>query len=141
MVMVVGLLNIFGKKDAASDIAKGPPFSLMTEFMPYKLYSKRSSSSTLRITVRNLTKEILLTSVVAEVPSQLSFDELMTSKQKEVRIGEIPPGESKDVRMNVYTSVGSDPGEYTMTLTTIAHYRDYGHVLNALKKRITVELI
>ena len=137
----MGILNIFGKKDAASDIQKGPPYSIMTEFMPYRLYARKSSSSTLRVTIRNLTKEVLLTSIVAEVPSQLGFDEMIMSKQREVRIGELQPSEEKEVKLNVYTSVGSDPGEYTMNLTTIAHYRDYGHVLNALKKRISVQLI
>ncbi|MGD0728480.1 MAG: hypothetical protein ABR981_00170 [Candidatus Micrarchaeaceae archaeon] len=137
----MGILNIFGKKDATSDIAKGPPYSVVTELVPYKLYAKKNSSATLRIKVRNLTKEVLLTSLVGEVPNHLGFDEMIMSKQREIRVGEMQPNEEKELKMNLYTSLGSEKGEYTMTLTTIAHYRDYGHVLNALKKRIAIELV
>lgn len=137
----MGFLNIFGKKDAASEIEKGPPFSVSTEMVPYRLYARKSSSATLHVKLRNLTKEILLTSLVAEVPNQLGFDDMLTSKQREIRIGELKPSEEKELKLNLYTSVGSDSGDYTLTLTTIAHYRDYGHVLNAVKKRITINLV
>lgn len=137
----MGIFNIFGKKDAASDITRGPPFGLSTELVPYRLYAKKSSSATLMIKVKNLTKEMLLTSVVAEVPSQLGFDEMMMAKQRELRLGELQPSEEKELKFTIYSGLGSEAGEYTLTLTTIAHYRDYGHVLNAVKKRVTVDLV
>jgi uncharacterized membrane protein len=137
----LGILNIFGKKDATNDITKGPPFSVATELFPYRLQAKKSSSATLIIKVRNITKEILLTSIVAEVPGQLGFDEMNLSKQREVRVGELQPDETKEIKLGLYSSLKSDPGEYTLTLTAIAHYRDYGHVLNAVKKRIAIEII
>ncbi|MGC8495914.1 MAG: hypothetical protein ACP5RM_01980 [Candidatus Micrarchaeia archaeon] len=135
------IFNIFGKKDAASDLISQPPFRLSTELVPYRLYANRNSSATMVIKVFNNTKEVLLTSVVAELPSQLGFDEVGVSKQKEVRIGEIAPGEEKEVRVEIFSSLNSDPGEYTVALTAIAHYRDYGHVLNAVKKRTTVNVV
>jgi hypothetical protein len=137
----MGLLNIFGKKDSAADITKGPPFSVATELVPYRLYAKKSSSATLVVRVRNLTKDVLLTSVVAEAPNKIGFDEMLVAKQKEVRVGELQPQEVKEVKFNLWSSVGSDAGEYTLTLTTIAHYRDYAHVLNAIKKKITVDIV
>jgi len=93
------------------------------------------------VKVMNITKEVLLTSVVAEVPGQLGFDEMNLSKQREVRLGELQPNELKEVRIPVYSSMKSDAGEYTLTLTAIAHYRDYGHVLNMVKKRVAVEIV
>lgn len=137
----MGILDIFGKKDSANDIVKGPPFSVTTELVPYRLYAKKNSSATLHVTLKNLTKDVLLTSVVAELPGKIGFDEMIMSKQKELRLGEIPPGEQKEVKLTLYTSLGSDAGEYTATLTAIAHYRDYGHVLNAVKKRISINLV
>jgi uncharacterized membrane protein len=137
----LGLLNIFGKKDAANEISKGPPFTVSTEFFPYKLQAKRSNSAMMTVKVMNITKEVLLTSVVAEVPGQLGFDEMNLSKQREVRLGELQPNELKEVRIPVYCSMKSDAGEYTLTLTAIAHYRDYGHVLNMVKKRVAVEIV
>lgn len=137
----MGLFNIFGKKDSATDITKGPPFSVTTELVPYRLYAKRSSSATLVVRVRNLTKDVLLTSVVAESPNKIGFDEMVVAHQRELRVGEMQPNELKELKFNLYSSVGSDAGEYTLTLTTIAHYRDYAHVLNAVKKKIAVEVV
>ena len=37
--------------------------------------------------------------------------------------------------------IKTDPGEYTVTLTAMAHYRDYGHVINAVKKRTTLSVV
>ncbi len=138
---VLSILNIFGKKDAASDLAKGPPFSVSTELFPYKLQAKKSNSAIMTVKITNITKEILLTSIVAEVPGQLGFDEMNLSKQREVRVGEMQPNELKEIRIPLYSSMKSDPGDYTLTLTAIAHYRDYGHVLNMVKKRVEVEIV
>jgi len=135
------IFNIFGKKDAASDLTSVPPYRLSAEMVPYKIYANRNSSATMVVKLANNTNEILLTSLVAELPSQLGFDELGVSKQKEVRIGEIAPHEEKELRLEVYGGLNSDPGEYTVALTAIAHYRDYGHVLNAVKKRTVVNVV
>src|ERR1700685_3034333 len=133
----MGILDIFGKKDSAKAVTNGPPYSVATELVPYKLYAKKQSSATLIVKVRNLTKEVLLTSVVVETPGKIGFDEMMVSKQKELRVGDLQPDESKEVKFTLFTSMGSDAGQYTLTLDTIAHYRDYTHVLNSVKKRIT----
>ena len=132
---------MFGKKDAASDLVNGPPFMVSTELVPYRLYAKRKSSVALHVKVRNQTKEVLLTSLVAELPQKLGFDEMLMTRQREIKIGEMQPGEEKGVTFNIYSGVGSGAGEYTLGLTTIAHYRDYGHVLNAVKKRMKVSVV
>lgn len=137
----MGILNVFGKKDSASDITNGPPFSVSTELTPYRLYAKRSSSATLSVKVKNLTKDILLTSVVVEAPPKIGFDEMLVARQRELRVGDMQPQEVKEVRVPLYSSVGSDAGDYTLTLTTIAHYRDYAHVLNKVTKNVEVKLV
>jgi len=60
---------------------------------------------------------------------------------KEIRIGELAPNEEKEVRADIYSNSGTEKGEYTLVLTAFAHYRDYGHVLNAMKKRSIVEVV
>lgn len=137
----MGILDVFGKKDNAQGGTKGPPFTVATELFPYKLQAKKNSSASLIIKIKNVSKDAVLTSVVAEVPPQLGFDEMNLSKQKELKVGEIQPNELKEVKMNLYSSLKSDPGEYTVTLTTYAHYRDYTHVLDSVKKRISIDLI
>jgi uncharacterized FlgJ-related protein len=51
------------------------------------------------------------------------------------------PGETKETEFKIYSSVGSEVGDYTLALTTFAHYRDYAHVLNSIRKDVTVSLI
>ena len=137
----MGLFSIFGKKDVTDDITKSAPFRLTSELVPYKLYANKSSSASLMVRVKNLTNEVVLTSVVAEVPANISFDQMGMNKQREIRVGELGPQEEKQVRFDVYSGFKSEKGEYTMTLTAIAHYRDYGHVLNAVKKRATLNVV
>lgn len=137
----MGFLDLFGKKDSAAGITKGPPFQVATELVPYRLYAKTKSSATLSIRIKNLTKDVLLTSVVLESPGKIGFDEMVVSKQREVRVGEMQPGEEREVRVGIYGGAGSDAGEYTLSLTTIAHYRDYAHVLNAVKKRVAIDVV
>jgi uncharacterized membrane protein len=137
----LALFNIFGKKDVRSDITKRSPFLVNTEWVPYKLYAKKKSSSTLFVRVKNLTNEVLLTSLVVELPNKLGFDEMNLAKQRELRVGELGPGEDREAKFNIYNSLDADRGEYTVTLTAIAHYRDYGHVMNAVKKRAPIEVV
>ena len=93
------------------------------------------------VKVRNLTKDVLLTSIVAKVPAKLGFDEMGMQKEKEFRVGEMQPGELKEAEFKIYSTVGSEAGDYTLALTTFAHYRDYAHVLNSVRKEVTVSAI
>jgi uncharacterized membrane protein len=137
----MALFNIFGKKDAASELTRAVPYRISTELVPYKLYSDRKSQVSLFLKIKNATKEVLLTSVVLELPNQLGFDGMGMQKQKELRLGEIKPGEEKESRLDIYNTLNADPGEYTIAITTISHYRDYGHVLNAVKKKTTLSVV
>lgn len=132
---------MFGKKDSSADVTKAVPYVLSTELVPYRLYAKKSSNIMLRVKLKNVTKDVLLTSLVAVLPNRLGFDEMVLSREKESRVGEMQPGEEKEVKFSIYSSVGSDAGDYTINLTAIAHYRDYGHVLNAVKKRIQLSVV
>jgi hypothetical protein len=78
---------------------------------------------------------------VAELPNRLGFDDMIMTRQREMRVGEMQPGEEKEVRFDIHGGVGSDSGEYTLNLTAIAHYRDYGHVLNAVRKNVKIEVV
>ena len=93
------------------------------------------------VKVKNATKEILLTSIILELPQQLGLDDVGMIKERELRIGDISPGEERELKFDVYGGIKTDPGEYTVTLTAMAHYRDYGHVINAVKKRTTLSVV
>ena len=63
------------------------------------------------------------------------------AKQREIRLGDLGPHTEKEIRFELFGGLNADAGEYTMMLTAIAHYRDYGHVINAVKKRMTVNVV
>ena len=45
----------FGKKNVSEDLTKKSPYRIMTEWMPYKLYSGKKSTSSLTIKLKNMT--------------------------------------------------------------------------------------
>ena len=137
----MGIFDIFGKKDVLTDLGRKAPFMIRTEFTPYHLKSKERSTVSLSIGVRNITGEPVLGSVVVELPRQLSFDSIGTSKQREVHIGTMADKEEKTANVDIYGGTGTDKGTYTLTVTAFVHYRDYGHVLNEVRKRVALEVV
>jgi uncharacterized membrane protein len=135
------MFSLFGKKDVSEELSKQAPYRIMTELVPYKLYANRKSSVMMLIKIKNMTSEPLLSSVVIELPKGISFDEMGLANSKEIRIGELAPNEEKEVKADIFSNSGTEKGEYTVVLTAFAHYRDYGHVLNAMKKRSIIEVV
>ncbi len=137
----MGIFDLFGKKDVTNDLKKTLPYSITTEFSPFKLKANSRSGSTLLVNLKNLTGEPVISSVVVQVPERVSLDSTGLAKEKEVRLGTLAPNEAKDTRIEIFSNSGTDKGEYTVTITAFIHYRDYAHVLNAMKKRAVLEAV
>ncbi len=137
----MGIFDLFGKKNVSEDLSKKTPFILTTEFVPYHIKSKEKNSCAVNIKIKNTTPEPVLSSIIIELPKQLSFDAMGISKQKELRIGNIGPNEEKFSSIDVYGGLATDKGNYTITFTAFIHYRDYAHVINEMRKRSILEAI
>ncbi len=137
----MGLFDRFGKKDVSTDLEKELPYSMRTEFVPYKLKANGRGSSSLIVDIRNLTKEPVMSSVVVEVPQRLSLDDVGMAREKEVRLGTLAPNEEKRAMIDIFSNSGTDKGDYTVSVTAFIHYRDYGHVLNSMKKRVLLSAL
>jgi len=137
----MGIFDLFGKRDVATDLSKQMPFSISTEFVPYKLKANSRGSATLIVNIKNMTHEAVMSSVVVEVPERISLDTTGIAKEKEVRLGTVAPNENKEAKVEIFGGAGTDKGEYTITITAFIHYRDYAHVLNAMKKRTLIEVV
>jgi hypothetical protein len=137
----MGILDIFGKKEVADELSGKVPFMIRTEFTPYRLKSKERSTVSFNINLKNLTGEPVMSSVVVELPRQLSFDSIGASKQKEVRLGTMAKDEEKSTSIDIFSGTGTDSGTYTITLTAFIHYRDYAHVINEVRKRVVLEVV
>lgn len=137
----MGIFDLFGKKDVSTSLKKQLPFSITTEFVPYKLRANNRGTATLIIGLKNTTGEPVMSSVVVEVPGRISLDTTGLSKEKEVRLGMLAPNEGREAKVEIFSKPDTDKGEYTVTITAFIHYRDYAHVLNAMKKRTTIEAV
>lgn len=137
----MGIFDLFGKKDVTTDLKKALPYNISTGFSPFKLKANLRGSSTLSINLKNMTSEPVMSSVVVQVPDRISLDTTGLAREKEFRLGTLGPNEAKDARIEIFGNSGTDKGEYTITITAFIHYRDYAHVLNAMKKRTVLEAV
>jgi len=132
---------MFGKTDVSAELTKKVPYALKISFHPFRLSANRSDSATMRIELKNLSKEPLLTSMVVKVPKKLGLDQTCLSQVREIRMGELPEGEEKTVNVELYGSTKTDAGEYPVEVTAISHYRNYAYVLNSEKKRGVIRAV
>lgn len=135
------ITDLFGKKNVTEEIQKSSPYRVVTRFVPYRLRANVRNSASLSINIKNMTREPLMTSLVVEVPKQLSFDSTGLAKAKEIRFGDLAANEERDQRIDIYGDTGTDKGEYTISIVAFAHYRDYGHILNAMRKTTALEVV
>lgn len=137
----MGLLDIFGKKDVSDALTKTAPFGLKLSLHPIRIAANKSDSVRMTVKIINRSTEPLLTSVVVQVPKKLGLDPTCLSQAREVRIGELSPGESKDFGVDVYGSTKTDEGNYPISVTAFAHYRNYAYVLNTEKSSTSLRVV
>ncbi len=132
--------NIFGKGKKEGGDGR-MPYLLSFELVPYKLYAGRKSSATIFLKVKNVSKEELMTSLSVDLPQKLNFENVGLSRVKEIRLGNLKPGEVREEKVNVMNSIDAEKGDYTLTITATAHFSDYDHVMNAIKKRFSISVV
>lgn len=132
--------NIFSKKEN-NQLIKNSLYRIATELVPYRLNANKINSVILFVRVKNITKDSLLTSLDLTAPSNLGFNENLLLKQKQINIGEILPNNEKELKIEIFGNTETDQGEYTLNINTIAHFRDYSHVINSITKSIILKVI
>jgi uncharacterized membrane protein len=137
----MGLFDGFGKKDVSEELTTGVPYALKVGFHPYSITANKSDGVQLKIALKNVTREPLLTAIVVKVSKKLGLDQTCLQQAREIRLGELSPGEEKEMNIDVFSSTKTDPGEYPVEVTAIAHYRTYTYVLNSEKKKATLRAV
>ncbi|MEK6923946.1 MAG: hypothetical protein AABW54_01760 [Candidatus Micrarchaeota archaeon] len=126
----MGIFELFGKKKAqASGV-----FSLRAEVHPYSLKANTNDFVELEIKLENTSDAPQLTSIVVSVPPGLGFERSAISKQREVRLGFLKPGEVKFFKVPLWGTQRTPNGEYPLKIYALAHFNDYAHVLNEVRK-------
>lgn len=137
----MGIRDLFGKKDVSADLIKRIPYAIKTRLNPYRLVANKQNSVTLFITLTNASKEPLLTSVVVKVPKKIGFDSSGLSAVREIRLGYLPPKESRELDVEIHGRTQTPAGEYTILINAFCHYRDYAHMLNSEVKKVSLRVV
>lgn len=132
----MGLFDLFGKKQADPRA----PFTLRAELHPYRIPANTADYVDLEITVGNNTSDEVLSSVVISVPKGIGFEQSAISQQRELRLGYLLPSEQKALKVRLYGTNRTNKGQYPVQIYTIAHYKDYGHVLNEARRVIQLRV-
>jgi len=128
--------SLFGKKKIPA--FSSAVYSVSVNIHPIRLAARKADFAQMDITVTNNFEKELLTSVVIDVPKALGFEQSALSHQKEVRLGNLGPGETRNIRISVWGTARTEPAAYAIGIYVMSHYRDYSYILNEVKK--TVEL-
>ncbi|NUN11062.1 hypothetical protein HUU53_00250 [Candidatus Micrarchaeota archaeon] len=132
----MGIFDFFGKKPVATD----SEYVLECNFHPFRLSARRNDAVDLEITLKNNSDTVLLTSLVVVVPKQLGLDKTGLMLQREFRLGELNPGETKYFTVPIHSTPKSEPNNYPVKVFAISNYRDYGHVLNQVRKDLSLRV-
>ncbi len=133
----MGLFELFGKKPVVTDAI----YSLRTEMHPFRLNAHKNDSVDLIIHLTNNLDKELLTSVVVVVQKPLAVDQTGLTQQREVRVGFLQPNETKTLSILIWSTQRTEPGTYKIKVFAISHYRDYGHVLNEVRKTLDLRVV
>jgi uncharacterized membrane protein len=128
----MGIMELFGKKE----MPKSGVFSLQCELHPMSLRPNDNDYVDLEINVANSSQVDEMTSVVISVGEGLGVDRSAISRQREIRLGYLKPGEKKFVKAQIWGTQRTQKGTYPVDVYVISHFHDYAHVLNQVRKRI-----
>ena len=130
--------ELFGKHEVSKE---QPMFSLQCDLHPYRLQALKGNTIDLDIELSNKFPKDVLTSIIVKVPKTIGFEQSALSQQREVRLGFLEPGKLKKLRIRLWGTQRTRPGDYKVTVYAIAHYRDYSFVLNETKKTLELRAV
>ena len=134
----MSLFELFGKKPAPF---LSNPFDLSFSFHPLRLNAHKPDYIELFIALKNVSHEEQLTSLTITVPHGLGFEQTGLSQEREIRFNFIKQGEEKRLKVNIYSSQRTRPGEYAVKMYAASHYRNYGYVANELRKVFALRVV
>lgn len=130
-------------RKAAGESKYTNPFNVSVAFSPLRLSAKRSSTVRLMVRVKNVSPDPQLVSVDALLPKNVmvGFDQACINKAVEKRAGEIRPGETKDIAIDVWSNTQTAEGAYPVDVTVFAHYVGYDKVMSYIKKSASIRAV
>ena len=134
----MSIFNLFGKKEAPLE---GKIYGISFQAHPLRLVAYKNNPLTFAIELSNNFTSSQLTSVVIKLPKTLGFDQSALSNAKEIRLGDLNPGERKSLNLDIWSTQRTKPGDYKLEIYVISHYRNYAYVLNEIKKEFNLRVV
>ena len=116
------------------------PFTLDCSVHPLRLPANKADFVELQIDLQAHSSDSNPVSLTIDLPKALGIDQSALSQRKEVRLGQLRPGHTQTLCVNVYGTQRTQPGSYNLRVTAATHYHDYSHVLNEVSKTITLRV-
>jgi uncharacterized membrane protein len=119
------------------------PFRVSTSFLPLRLSAMKANSVNLEVRLTNVTNDPQLVSVDVMLPRKelLGFDPACINKMSEKRIGEVAPGETKQVSIPIWASNQTPSGDYGLDVSVYAHYQDYNKVFASVQRKTNLRVV
>lgn len=136
----MGFLDSILGGGSSSSVTPRPtstPFKVVITFAPLRLSAMKKSNVRMIVKVTNLSDEPVMTSVDALLArvALMGFDAACINKHTEVKVGDIAPGETKEVVIPIYGSNQLKEGNYPYKASVYAHYQDYTKVVTYVDKK------
>ncbi len=131
---------------SASDASKRVPvvpFKISTSFLPLRLTAMKANSVNLVVRLTNITNDPQLVSVDVLLPRKelIGFDPACINKMTEKKVGEVSPGETKEVSIPVWASNQTSAGDYMLDVSAYAHYQDYNKVYASVSRKASLRVV
>ena len=116
------------------DSHSSAPVLVRSRFKPYSLKAMTDSDTDLVLEITNNTEKEFLASVTVTVPNGIGFDNIAMQRSKEVRLGTVGKGETKEVVYRIQSNTASRMGIYKVKVQVLTHYRSYDLIENKFTK-------
>lgn len=133
--------SIKGLVSTAEEKKSAVPFALTTTFTPFRLTAKKNDNVDLNIDIENIYGADALASITVTVARGLGTDSTLLNREKTVKLETMKNGESRRVPVQIYSASLTKPGTYKIRVEAFAHYRDYRHIENSVKKIVEVRVV
>jgi len=133
----MGILeSLFGKKETITG-----PFKVKTTFHPYRLKSKTNDNIDMHLELTNNDEHKNKVSLKINVDRGIGIDSTMIKKTIVKKLGEMKPNEKKEIIIKIHSSSSTKAGEHKIGIVVYSHFRDYAHILNAMKKIVSLRVV
>jgi len=119
------------------------PFKVSMSFSPLRLTANKSNSVIMLVKITNLTNDTQMVSADALLPKGrlIGFDPTCINKHIEKKVGDVAPGETKEVSIPVWGNNQTTPGVCPIGVRVYAHYQTYEKVLSYVKHRTSLRVV